>query len=118
LSYSLLIWLAKWEVILIVGGLAVTIALRFLTGGINLNHLLYGRRDGVPYFSPERVQLLLATLWIAFQYLLNAVHTVTGQMPTLPNGSLELLGLSNALYLGGKGWAAFQSVTTPKKEKT
>ena len=118
MSYSLLIWLAKWEVILIVGGLGLAIALRLLTRRMNMNYLLYGRRNGVLYFSPERVQLLLATLWIAFQYLLNAVHTMTGQMPTLPNGSLELLGASHALYLGGKGWAAFKSVATPVKEKT
>jgi hypothetical protein len=83
--------------------LAFTIALKLLTGDINMNYFLYGtRNDGTKYFSPERIQLLVATLTIVCQYLLNASHTDAGKMPSLPSGSLELLGFSNAVYLGGK----------------
>jgi hypothetical protein len=110
MSTSLFIWLTRWEVTLFVGGLAITIAIRLLTGEINTHFLLYGtRNDGTKYFSPERVQLLVATLTIACQYFLNASHTVAGKMPTLPTGSLELLGLSNAVYLGGKAWTSLKS---------
>jgi len=110
MSDSLLLLLARWEVIFFVGGLAITIALKLLTGQINTNYLLYGtRNDGTKYFSPERVQLLVATVAVAFQYLLNASNAVSGKMPSLPNGSLELLGLSNAVYLGGKAWTALKS---------
>ena len=111
-TYSFLVWLAKWEAILIVGGLAVTIAVQLLTGRVNMQYVLYGRRrDGSRYFSPERVQLLVATIGVAFQYLLTAAQTQSGAMPRLPDGTLELLGLSNAIYLGGKGWTTFRKVT-------
>jgi len=108
---SLLLWLAKWEVIIFVGGLTAITAFQLLTGRINTHYLLYGtRRDGSRYFSPERVQLLGATIAIALQYLLNAAHCAdSGNMPSLPTGSLEILGLSNAVYLGGKGWMMLTS---------
>jgi len=77
-----------------------------------MRNLLYGRRrDGSLYFSPERVQLLVATIAVAFQYFLTASQTRSGAMPRLPDGTLELFGLSNAVYLGGKSWAAFRRVT-------
>jgi hypothetical protein len=108
-SGSLLIRLAKWEVILFVGGLAAIVGYKLLTGGINTRYLLYGTRpDGTRYFSPERVQLLVATLAIAAQYLLAASHTDSHSLPTLPGGTLQLLGLSNSVYLGGKAWNTFK----------
>jgi hypothetical protein len=104
-SGSLLIWLVRWQGIILVGGLAAIIAPKLLTGSINTQYLLYGtRRNGTKYFSPGRVQLLVVTIAIAFQYLLNASHSGPGKFPSLPAGSLELLGLSNAFYLGGKAW--------------
>ena len=109
MAFAVLIQTAKWEVILFLGGLAAIIGYRLLTGQINTQYLLYGtRRDGSRYFSPERVQLLVATFSIAFQYLLSAAQTGPGKLPDLPAGSLEVLGLSHAIYLGGKGWAAFK----------
>lgn len=104
-----LIWLARWEVILFVGGLALTITFRLFTGGINTKYLLYGvRSDGTKFFSPMRVQLLLSTMAVAVQYLLMASRTTSGQMPRLPDASLEILGLSNVIYLGSKAWAIFK----------
>jgi hypothetical protein len=95
--------------VLLPGGLAAIIGYRLLTGQINTKYLLYGmRRDGTRYFSPERVQLLVATFSIAIQYLLNAAQAAPGKVPDLPAGSLQLLGLSHAIYLGGKDWAAFK----------
>lgn len=109
MPYALLIWLARWTVIVFVGALAMTIASKLLTGSINTHYLLYGtRRDGTKYFSPGRVQLLVVTITIAFQYVLNASNAGTGEMPSLPAGSLELLGFSNAFYLGGKAWFTFK----------
>jgi hypothetical protein len=97
--------IARWEVLIFVGGMAALIAMRLLTGRINIQYLLWGRRaDGSRYFSTERVQLLVATIAIAMDYLLTAMHTPSGNMPKIPDGALELLGASNAIYLGGKGW--------------
>jgi hypothetical protein len=105
MDYSLLTRLAKWAVLLFTGGIAGTVVFRLLTGGINMNGIFWGRRnDGSMYLSAERVQGLLSTLAIAMLYLLNAAHATNGKMPELPAGALEILGLSNAVYLGGKGW--------------
>jgi hypothetical protein len=104
---NLLTSVAKWEGILFVGALAGIILLRLAQREINLDGLFWGKRkDGTWYYSPERVQAFLATIGIAMQYLLNAIHSTTGKMPDLPTASLEILGLSNAIYLGGKGWMA------------
>jgi hypothetical protein len=105
MSFQALIWLARWETLLFLIGLAATIGWGLLTGRINSRHLFYGTRaDGSKYFSPERVQLLVVTIAIALQYLVNAAHAEPGKMPSLPDGALQVLGLSNGIYLGGKGW--------------
>src|SRR5262245_9058329 len=102
---ALLISFARWTVFLFVGGLAATVVIKLLTGSINTQRLLYGTRsDGTRYFSPGRVQLLIVTIMISFEYLLNAVNAEAGKMPTLPDEALKLLGVSNAFYLSGKAW--------------
>jgi hypothetical protein len=105
MSYSLLIKLIRWEVLLFVGGLGLIVGLKLLTGEINLRGLLMGTKsDGTRYFSSERVQLLVAIIAIGFQYVVLASHTASGEMPAIPAGALQVFGLSNAVYLGGKGW--------------
>src|SRR5258708_5772633 len=114
---SLLIQLTKWEVFFFVGGSAAIIAMRLLTRRLNARNPFWGTRsDGTKYFSPERVQLFLATIAVAMQYLLTASHTVSGEMPKIPDGALEVLGASNALYLGGKGWMMLRDKRPEKKE--
>jgi len=95
-------------VLAFVGALASIVGTQLLNGTINTRHLLWGRRsDGTMYFSPERVQLLLFTIWTALAYLLNVVsnlgHLTT--LPDIPNQTLYLLGGSHAVYLGGKAMA-------------
>jgi hypothetical protein len=111
--YPTLALVTRWEVMFFLVGLCLIIAFKLLTGQINTRYLLYGiRQDGTRYFSPMRVQLLVATLGIALEYLLKAAQAPTGTMPNLPDSSLEVLGLSNAAYLGSKGWAAFKKKLT------
>lgn len=111
MSASSLAYLVQWEVIVFILGLAVTIAIGLLTGRISTRYLLYAtQKDGSKRFSPERVQLLVFTIAIASQYLLSAAHSSSGKMPALPDGTLQLLGLSNGIYLGGKGWSALRDV--------
>jgi hypothetical protein len=108
--HSGLAWLIKWEILVLLGGFAGIILLRIFTGEIGTRYLLWGKRaNGTRYFSPERVQLLLATVAIAAQYVIAAIRSNPGEMPQLPDGALQLLGLSNAIYLGGKGWNLFRS---------
>jgi hypothetical protein len=104
-AHTLLAALIRWEVIGLIGGLGLTVMFGLLTGKISARHLLWGtRKDGSKYFSPERVQLLLATIAIAVQYVLTAAQAGSREMPKIPDGALELLGVSNAVYLGGKSW--------------
>jgi len=96
-----------WGTLLFIGALAACVLTQLLTGGINTRHLLYGRTvRGRAYFSPERVQLLLFTAWVALSYLLQAVEKrSSGELPDIPSTTLALLGGSHALYLGGKAYS-------------
>ena len=107
------LWLAKAEIIVFMVSFAATIVYGMLTGKINTRNLLYGtRRNGEKYFSPGRVQLIVVTFTVATQYLIAAGCAPPGKMPDLPPGSMELLGLSNAMYLGGKGLTAFRQTAS------
>ena len=110
----LLITIVSCIVGLLLGGLVVLVLYRMLTGAINMHNLLYGRtRDGTIYLSPERVQLLIFTLWVALLYLLDTFETrflnpTPGTAHTLPEvntQTLTLLGGSQTVYLLGKAYS-------------
>lgn len=85
-------------------GLAGVVFAQILNGQINTKYLLYGtKKDGSRYFSPERVQLLLFTVWTAAAYFLSAAQGAAhGVLPDVSQKTLMLLGGSHAVYLGGK----------------
>ena len=85
-----------------VASLAAVLTMQLLNGSINTRRLFYGRRkNGDLYFSPERVQLLLITAWVAFDYLLRVMDN-PASLPDISPQTLALLSGSHALYLGGK----------------
>lgn len=88
---------------------AAIIAVQLLSGAINTRYLLYGmRKDGSRYFSAERVQLLVITLWVALNYVTGVIGNPHLQaLPDVPSQILALFGGSQALYLGGKAYARF-----------
>jgi hypothetical protein len=63
---------------------------------------------GAETLSPARFQLLLFTLVVAADYL-HAVLTNPSRtsLPALPSGVVAALGGSQAVYLGGKAFAAW-----------
>jgi len=94
--------------------LVVLVLYRLLTGKINTQYLFYGKKfDGTRYFSPERVQLMISTLWVGLSYLLDTyetqvVHLRPGTKPVLPDvptKTLALLGTSQVVYLAGKAYS-------------
>jgi hypothetical protein len=94
------------------GVLSAVVAMQLLNGGINLRYLLHGRSPaGGRYFSPERVQLLTVTIWVAFNYLLSVMANPT-VLPDVPPQTLALLGGSHVLYLGGKTYARLAAAQT------
>ncbi|HEX5833066.1 MAG TPA: hypothetical protein VFY34_04395, partial [Pyrinomonadaceae bacterium] len=77
-------------------------------------NLLYGRsRDGTPYLSPERVQLMIFTVWVGLFYLLDTFETrflnptpeTAHTLPEVNTQTLALLGGSQTVYLLGKAYS-------------
>src|ERR1051326_8230465 len=103
----------SWTVGLFLVSLLALVLYRLLTGKINTQYLFYGqRRDGTLYFSPERVQLMIFTLWVGLSYLLDTFETqvvhlppnTTQVLPDVPTKTLALLGASHTIYLAGKAY--------------
>jgi hypothetical protein len=110
----LLITLVSWIVGLLLAGLVVVILYGMLNGQVNTRGLLYGRmRDGTRYLSPERVQLMIFTLWVALFYLLDTFETrflnstpeTAHTLPEVNTQTLTLLGGSHTVYLLGKAYS-------------
>ncbi len=94
--------LAYWEGLILLGGFCAVIVWKLLTCGISLQGLLAGdHRDGSTSFSPGRVQLLIFTLLLGMNYLLQVIQHPTG-FPAIPESWLAALGGSHLAYLGGK----------------
>ena len=111
---QLLITMVSWIVGLLLGGLVVVTLYGILTGQINTRNLLYGRmRDSTAYLSPERVQLMIFTLWVGLFYLLDTFETrflnptpeTAHTFPEVNTQTLALLGGSHTVYLLGKAYA-------------
>lgn len=99
-----LIPLVRLELTLILGGLALVVVYKLLTGAINMRGLLDDKKSHT--LSPERVQLLVFTVMGAGYYLLLAIQQApSGKLPDIPGEALLLVGGSQAVYLGGKTWS-------------
>ena len=96
-----LVPIIRFEVWLILGGLALVVAYKMLTGAINMRGLLDDKVTGG--LSPGRVQLLVFTVTGAGYYLLLAMEqAASGSLPAIPEEVLLLLGGSHLVYMGGK----------------
>lgn len=102
LSFILLTWL---------GGLAALIVYEFMRGRIWFRGLFTTDIDGdgvADEFHPERVQLLIMSLFGIVGYAMLAMDAVstakTGltALPEIPDELLMMLGASNTFYLSGK----------------
>ena len=98
----------RYEVWILLVGLAALFAYRLLTGGIRVTGLLYdksaGRGERGPgAFSPARLQLLVVTVAGALYYMTMVFRGVEpGHFPVVPKWLLMGVGGSHAFYLGGK----------------
>ena len=88
-----------------VGALTVIVVWKLFTRAIDLSWLLYGdRSNGEVFFSPARVQLLIATIFLAMHLLVQVIAHPT-VYPHIPPEFLAAVGGSQAVYLGGKARA-------------
>ena len=92
--------------------LAAVLVWKLLTRQINLQGLL--RRKGLATgSSPERVQLLLATLAMSANYLGSVLHSSSNSLPDISSDWLYVFGGSSAVYAAGK---ALTELKTPNKD--
>jgi hypothetical protein len=90
------------------GLLGAIVAYRLLTRQINMSGLLL-RKNGSGSPSPERVQLLLATLVVSGKYLSEVFQSSnTGKLPDIDPQWLYALGGSSAVYVLGKALTTFR----------
>lgn len=94
--------------------LAATVAVGMLRGTINTKGLLSEKRGSARgRTSPERVQLLLATLAAASTYVSQAAAgAASGHLPEVPGEWLALMGGSYGIYLAGKAVRAIRDRVT------
>ena len=95
---------ARFTIIVLLGGLALVVAFKLLSGRIPLAGLLDGRGpDGKYGLSMARVQMLVLSVFVAAQYLIAAMHGAsTGRLPKPSPTLLAIFGGSQAIYLAGK----------------
>jgi len=86
--------------------LGATVAYHLLTGRISTRNLL-GRKIGVKAPSPERIQLLFATILLCFRYLSSLSHAPPGSLPSISPEWLAVFGGSSAIYAAGKAINTF-----------
>ena len=103
---SILDFEGRWFLLL----LSVILIYRMLTRRINLRGLFL-RKDGSKSVSPERVQLLLATMVISANYLSLVAHASGNRMPDVSPQWLYLMGGSSGIYVVGKALTLFRNKT-------
>lgn len=86
-----------WEGTAFLYLLAATVAYRLVTRQIRIGGLLArpGNKSGA---SPERVQLLVATLALCVRYAMQVAHNTTGNLPDVDKQWLYLFGGSSGIY--------------------
>lgn len=103
--------LTCWGGLILIAGFFGIVFWKLATGAIDLSQLLNGAirdrtspSDYSSYASSGRAQSLLITIFAALFYLFQVLHHPEA-FPSLPDGLVGLVAVSQALYLGGKAQA-------------
>jgi hypothetical protein len=92
----------RFEVILILGALALIVFYQLVTGRINMRRLLFAKgRGSAGRISPSRIQLLVVSIGVAI-YLLAEVVREPSRFPEIPTLLLLLMAGSEIIYLASK----------------
>lgn len=106
----------RFEVWGFVGLLGGIVAYRLLTRQISLKGLLI-RKNRVRAVSPERIQLLLATVAMSANYLHSVLHSQTGTLPDIDPKWLYVFGGSSAIYAAGKAATELKILASDMEQK-
>lgn len=92
---------ARLEAYVLLGGFALVVAYKLLTGRINMAGIFSDKVTREP--SPGRVQMLFFTVVGAGYYLMLVLEQASsGSLPDVPMELLLLVGGSQLFYLGAK----------------
>jgi hypothetical protein len=97
-----------WEMFGFLWLFVALLVYRMLTRQINMAGLLRDDVDG-KHVSPERVQLLIATLAVSARIFQEAWHGTGNSMPDISAQWLGLFGASGGVYASVKGFRVFRS---------
>ena len=86
--------------------LAAVVVFQIFTRRINLDGLVT-HKDGSGQVSPERIQLLMATIAASATYFSQAISSTNGVLPDVSPQWLYLLGGSSGIYVAGKAWVTY-----------
>ena len=90
-----------------ISALVAALVFKCFTRQINLRGLLV-HKDGSGRVSPERVQLLIATIAAAAGYVSDLSVNTSGAMPDISGSWLYLMSGSSAIYAMGKAYATWK----------
>jgi hypothetical protein len=88
--------------------LSALLVYRMLTRRISLGGLLATKDARATAVSPERVQLLVATLAVSANILGGSLHSVNGTMPDVGRDWVLVFGGSGGLYAAVKAFRTFR----------
>jgi hypothetical protein len=106
-----------FEIVAFLGLLAGIVFYKLLTRQISLKGLLLRKSGDGTSVSPERVQLLLATVAVSLNYLGDVAQSPAGSMPDISPQWLYVIGASSGTYLGAKAILTFWTGTGTKPDK-
>ncbi|MGB8771995.1 MAG: hypothetical protein WCC92_20450 [Candidatus Korobacteraceae bacterium] len=86
--------------------LAAVVFFQIATRRINLQGLIT-HKDGSNQVSPERIQLLLATIAASATYFGQVASSTSGKMPDISPQWLYVFGGSSGIYAVGKAWVTY-----------
>ena len=104
----LLVKMLRWEGYGFLYLLVVVLVLKLLTRQISLGGLFVRKNDGTPV-SPERVQLLAATLAVCVTYLGKVIHNTTGSLPDVSPQMLYIFAGSSGIYASVKAFTTLRT---------
>jgi hypothetical protein len=99
--------LLHFELLGFLYALAGVVLFQIVTRRINLEGVIT-HKDGSEQISPERIQLLLATIGAGAAYL-GQVAPASGKLPEIGPEWLYLMGGSSGIYVARKAWITYNT---------
>jgi hypothetical protein len=92
--------------------LAAVVLFQIVTRQINLAGLVT-HKDRSDRVSPERIQLLLATIAMSVSYFGEVASNTSGKLPDISPQWLYLFSGSSGIYIAGKAWVTYNIKKRP-----